>query len=79
MCIKLLSENEWIEHKFLLVLEYASVGYTAKRVQMRKNRFLAIQKMAKMKSEGEHIPNNTQPSAHHPKQMVSANIYPLNQ
>ncbi len=55
--------------------EYASVGYTAKRVQMRKNRFLAIQKMAKIKTEGEHIgSNNVQqnPNAtpHHPKQMV---------
>ena len=26
--------------------EYASVGYMAKRIQMRKNRFLALQKMA---------------------------------
>ncbi len=42
---------------------------------MRKNRFLAIQKMAKIKTEGEHIgSNNVQqnPNAtpHHPKQMV---------
>ena len=29
--------------------EYASVGYMAKRIQMRKNRFLAIQKMAEQK------------------------------
>ncbi len=30
-------------------LEYASVGYMAKRIQMRKNRFLALQKMAEQK------------------------------
>ena len=29
--------------------EYASVGYMAKRIQMRKNRFLALQKMAEQK------------------------------
>ena len=32
-----------------MYLEYASVGYMAKRIQMRKNRFLAIQKMAEQK------------------------------
>ena len=30
-------------------LEYATVGYMAKRIQMRKNRFLALQKMAEQK------------------------------
>ena len=30
-------------------LEYASVGYMAKRIQMRKNRILALQKMAEQK------------------------------
>ena len=34
---------------FLFHLEYASVGYMAKRIQMRKNRFLALQKMAEQK------------------------------
>ena len=29
--------------------EYATVGYMAKRIQMRKNRFLALQKMAEQK------------------------------
>ncbi|KAJ8979242.1 hypothetical protein NQ317_014605 [Molorchus minor] len=29
--------------------EYATVGYMAKRIQMRKNRFLAIQKIAEQK------------------------------
>ncbi|XP_075228583.1 resistant to dieldrin [Lycorma delicatula] len=31
---------------FASLLEYATVGYMAKRIQMRKNRFLAIQKIA---------------------------------
>ena len=34
---------------FIFHLEYASVGYMAKRIQMRKNRFLALQKMAEQK------------------------------
>merc|ERR1719427_1703033 len=34
---------------FASLLEYASVGYMAKRIQMRKNSFLAIQKMAEQK------------------------------
>ena len=42
----------------LLVAEYASVGYMAKRIQMRKNRFLAIQKMAEQKkNEALHASN----------------------
>ena len=40
------------------VSEYASVGYMAKRIQMRKNRFLAIQKMAEQKkNEALHASN----------------------
>ena len=34
-----------------LFTEYASVGYMAKRIQMRKNRFLALQKMAEQKKK----------------------------
>ena len=42
----------------LCVAEYASVGYMAKRIQMRKNRFLAIQKMAEQKkNEALHASN----------------------
>ncbi|XP_027838735.2 gamma-aminobutyric acid receptor subunit beta-like isoform X2 [Aphis gossypii] len=37
---------------FASLLEYATVGYMAKRIQMRKNRFLAIQKMAEQKKSG---------------------------
>ena len=42
----------------LPLTEYASVGYMAKRIQMRKNRFLAIQKMAEQKkNEALHASN----------------------
>ncbi|XP_052123214.1 gamma-aminobutyric acid receptor subunit beta isoform X7 [Frankliniella occidentalis] len=51
---------------FASLLEYATVGYMAKRIQMRKNRFLAIQKIAEQKKagaemppEGEHAPKQT--------------------
>ena len=44
--------------KFNFISEYASVGYMAKRIQMRKNRFLAIQKMAEQKkNEALHASN----------------------
>ena len=36
-------------HTYFHLTEYASVGYMAKRIQMRKNRFLALQKMAEQK------------------------------
>ena len=36
-------------HIHFHLTEYASVGYMAKRIQMRKNRFLALQKMAEQK------------------------------
>jgi len=36
----------------LVFAEYATVGYMAKRIQMRKNRFLAIQKIAEQKKGG---------------------------
>merc|ERR1712013_644278 len=34
---------------FGALIEYACVGYTAKRIQLRKNRFLAVQKLAEEK------------------------------
>ncbi|XP_060531628.1 gamma-aminobutyric acid receptor subunit beta-like isoform X2 [Cylas formicarius] len=34
---------------FASLLEYATVGYIAKRIQMRKNRFMAVQKIAEQK------------------------------
>ena len=58
--------------------EYASVGYMAKRIQMRKNRFLALQKMAEQKKNEAMNANNAAmtdggPPDHHgiPKQTVS--------
>ena len=36
---------------FGALIEYACVGYTAKRIQLRKNRFLAVQKLAEEKKE----------------------------
>merc|ERR1712142_245870 len=61
---------------FASLIEYASVGYMAKRIQMRKNRFLAIQKMAEQKkNEALHSSNaniheasNAEPSSNIPKQ-----------
>ena len=45
--------GKWLMTLCLLSLftEYASVGYMAKRIQMRKNRFLALQKMAEQKKK----------------------------
>jgi hypothetical protein len=56
--------------------EYATVGYMAKRIQMRKNRFLAIQKIAEQKKAGldaAHAPPPGPPGEgdHAPKQTVS--------
>lgn len=47
------------EHK-----EYATVGYMAKRIQMRKQRFMAIQKIAEQKKmQVENAQQNNPPSA----------------
>lgn len=59
-----------------MFLEYATVGYMAKRIQMRKNRFLAIQKIAEKNSkqglDGPHPPGVPgDHSTDHPKQTVS--------
>ncbi|XP_066994948.1 gamma-aminobutyric acid receptor subunit beta [Anabrus simplex] len=57
---------------FASLLEYATVGYMAKRIQMRKNRFLAIQKIAEQKKAGldaAHPPPPGPPEGDHaPKQ-----------
>ena len=62
---------------FSYFTEYASVGYMAKRIQMRKNRFLALQKMAEQKkNEAMNATNAAMndggPPDHHgmPKQTV---------
>ncbi|XP_059469361.1 gamma-aminobutyric acid receptor subunit beta isoform X1 [Neocloeon triangulifer] len=41
---------------FASLLEYATVGYMAKRIQMRKNRFMAIQKIAESKKVNMDAP-----------------------
>ncbi|XP_050535645.1 gamma-aminobutyric acid receptor subunit beta-like isoform X2 [Daktulosphaira vitifoliae] len=60
---------------FASLLEYATVGYMAKRIQMRKNRFLAIQKIAEQKkshrggsggnSDYHETRSHTHPHSHH--------------
>ncbi len=35
----------------MVLTEYATVGYMAKRIQMRKNRIQALQKMAEQKKK----------------------------
>ena len=64
---------------FVSIPEYASVGYMAKRIQMRKNRFLALQKMAEQKKNEAMNASNAAmtdggPPDHHgmPKQTVSS-------
>ncbi|ODN04742.1 Gamma-aminobutyric acid receptor subunit beta [Orchesella cincta] len=49
---------------FAALLEYATVGYLAKRIQMRKNHFAALQKMALQlqKSCEEHVQKQYYPS-----------------
>ncbi|XP_054732445.1 gamma-aminobutyric acid receptor subunit beta isoform X1 [Anastrepha obliqua] len=51
---------------FASLLEYATVGYMAKRIQMRKQRFMAIQKIAEQKKQqldGVQPQPNPNPSA----------------
>ncbi len=38
--------TEWSVNFYINFLEYATVGYLAKRIQMRKNHFAALQRMA---------------------------------
>ncbi|XP_073840023.1 resistant to dieldrin isoform X6 [Musca autumnalis] len=51
---------------FASLLEYATVGYMAKRIQMRKQRFMTIQKMAEQKKQqqldGVQPPPNPNPN-----------------
>ncbi|XP_039287199.1 gamma-aminobutyric acid receptor subunit beta isoform X5 [Nilaparvata lugens] len=60
---------------FASLLEYATVGYMAKRIQMRKNRFMAIQKIAEQKQkEAAHPPGHPghgDPQDHAPKQTAT--------
>ncbi|XP_042862850.1 gamma-aminobutyric acid receptor subunit beta-like isoform X4 [Penaeus japonicus] len=58
---------------FASLLEYAAVGYMGKRIQMRKNRILAIQKLAEERKTAAHDHSHmSQDHAEHPqKQTVS--------
>ncbi|XP_021947667.1 gamma-aminobutyric acid receptor subunit beta isoform X1 [Folsomia candida] len=48
---------------FAALLEYATVGYLAKRIQMRKNHFAALQKMANsLQNAHQLFPQQPQPS-----------------
>ncbi|XP_065337171.1 gamma-aminobutyric acid receptor subunit beta isoform X4 [Cloeon dipterum] len=53
---------------FASLLEYATVGYMAKRIQMRKNRFMAIQKIAESKKVNLDTANPPGPPGDGPKQ-----------
>ncbi|XP_065092246.1 gamma-aminobutyric acid receptor subunit beta isoform X5 [Ochlerotatus camptorhynchus] len=46
---------------FASLLEYATVGYMAKRIQMRKQRFMAIQKIAEQKKKQAEDANHPPP------------------
>lgn len=57
---------------FVIFSEYATVGYMAKRIQMRKQRFMAIQKIAeqkKLQAEGNQQSNQSGPGS-----VVSGNV-----
>lgn len=66
---------------FASLLEYAAVGYMAKRIQMRKSRFMAIQKIAEQKSkanmEAQHGPAGPPGDLDHagPKQTVRFKVH----
>ncbi|KOB75060.1 GABA-gated chloride channel isoform a3 [Operophtera brumata] len=52
---------------FASLLEYATVGYMAKRIQMRKQRFVAIQKIASEKKMPVDCPPEVRFKVHDPK------------
>ncbi|XP_070493128.1 gamma-aminobutyric acid receptor subunit beta isoform X2 [Chironomus tepperi] len=56
---------------FASLLEYATVGYMAKRIQMRKQRFMAIQKIAEQKKiQVDNAQQNNPPSSGGPPSVV---------
>ncbi|VVC99806.1 unnamed protein product [Leptidea sinapis] len=52
---------------FASLLEYATVGYMAKRIQMRKQRFMTIQKIASEKKLPPECPPEVRFKVHDPK------------
>ena len=67
-------------HLILFATEYATVGYMAKRIQMRKNRFQKIAESMKAARENPGPPGVPGDHGDHaPKQTVSNASYNLNQ
>nr|XP_053651807.1 gamma-aminobutyric acid receptor subunit beta-like isoform X4 [Cherax quadricarinatus] len=62
---------------FASLLEYAAVGYMGKRIQMRKNRILAIQKMAEQRKAAtlDHSHASQDHPDHAPKQTVRYKLH----
>merc|ERR1719483_1696637 len=61
---------------FGALIEYACVGYTDKRIQLRKNRFLAMQKMMEEKRlEVEKQMEMQALDPHEPMSMMNQNFY----
>ncbi|XP_014240925.1 gamma-aminobutyric acid receptor subunit beta isoform X11 [Cimex lectularius] len=70
---------------FASLLEYATVGYMAKRIQMRKNRFLAIQKLAQEQNQKtephppggdpDHAPKQTRKKGHQVQMEVRYKVH----
>ncbi|XP_047476131.1 gamma-aminobutyric acid receptor subunit beta-like isoform X11 [Penaeus chinensis] len=59
---------------FASLLEYAAVGYMGKRIQMRKNRILAIQKLAEQRKTAAHDHSHTsQDHTEHPPKQTGLN------
>lgn len=56
---------------FASLLEYATVGYLAKRIQMRMNRYMAIQKIVEQKK----FVNGGPDGSHAPKQAVRYKVH----
>uniref|UniRef100_A0A336MS13 CSON005518 protein n=1 Tax=Culicoides sonorensis TaxID=179676 RepID=A0A336MS13_CULSO len=59
---------------FASLLEYATVGYMAKRIQMRKQRFMAIQKIAEQKKLQAEENKANQANQSGPGSVVSGNV-----
>ena len=63
---------------FGALIEYACVGYTAKRIQLRKNRFLAVQKLAEEKKEEAMKQMNNMKVTNYGQQKFSINHFVSN-
>jgi len=61
---------------FGALIEYACVGYTAKRIQLRKNRFLAVQKLAEEKKAEALKQMNSMPQSNSRGGMPNRDAHP---